>query len=249
LTFPDHFSARAAAYAAYRPDYPAALFAYLAGLVARHHLAWDCATGSGQAALGLAPHFTRVVATDASAAQLAHARPHPRVEYHVALADASGLAAGSADLVTVAQALHWLDLDAFYAEARRVLAPGGALAVWTYGDCVLREPALDRVVGRYNEETVGPYWMPERQLVREGYRTLPFPFREVDAPAFTLERAWTVAELAGYLRSWSATSRYVAARGHDPVNEVEAELQALWGGAERRHLVRWPLTLRVGYAT
>jgi SAM-dependent methyltransferase len=247
VTFADHFSGRAAAYAAYRPDYPAALFAYLAGLLPRHRLAWDCATGSGQAALGLATHFARVVATDASAAQLAHARPHPRVEYRVALAEASGLAAGSADLVTVAQALHWLDLDAFYAEARRVLAPDGTLAVWTYGDCVLGEPALDRVVGRYNEETVGSYWTPERQLVRDGYRTLPFPFREVDPPAFTLERTWTVAELAGYLRTWSATSRYVAARGHDPVDDVEAELRSAWGGAERRP-VRWPLALRVGYA-
>ena len=248
VTFKDHFSDRAAIYAACRPTYPAALFAYLAGLVPRRDCAWDCGTGSGQAAVGLAAHFARVVATDASEAQLGHAVPHPRVAYRVARAEASGLAAGSVDLVTVAQALHWFDIDAFHAEARRVLAPGGALAVWTYGDVALDEPALDAALHRFTRETVGPYWPPERRLVDEGYRTVPFPWREVAAPRFDLTQTWTPAELAGYLRSWSATARYRAAHGRDPVDEVEAELRGAWGDPDARRVVRWELSLRVGYA-
>jgi len=209
-------------------------------------LAWDCATGSGQAALGLARYFPRVVATDASAAQIAHATPHPRVEYRVAPAEASGLPGGSVDLITVAQALHWFDIGAFYAEARRVLAPGGVLAVWTYGNCVFDDPLVERAVHRYSHDTVGPYWPAERRLVDDRYQTVPFPFRELASPPFVLERAWTLAELAGYLRSWSATARYVAAHGRDPVADVEAELSAAWGDREIRRLVRWPLTVRAG---
>lgn len=220
----------------------------MAGLVPRHDLAWDCATGSGQAAVGLAAHFARVVATDASAAQVAHAVPHPRVEYRVAPSEASGLAGGSADLVVVAQALHWFDVHAFYGEVRRVLAPGGALAVWTYGECTLDDAALQRVLRHYARETVGPWWPPQRQLVDTGCRTIPFPFREIAAPAFALEQEWTVAELAGYLRTWSATTRYVAAHGTDPVADVEAELRAGWGDPGARRRVRWQLALRAGYA-
>ena len=115
-TFKDHFSAASGRYAAYRPDYPAALFEWLAGLCDRHDTAWDCATGSGQAALGLAPHFRRVVATDASAEQVRHAVAHPSIDYRVAQAEDSGLADHSVDLVTVAQAAHWFDLPRFYAE-------------------------------------------------------------------------------------------------------------------------------------
>ena len=244
--FKDHFSDLAARYAACRPDYPPELFAYLARVSPSHRVAWDCATGSGQAALGIAEHFARVVATDASAAQLTHARPHPRVEYRVAPAEASGLEAASVDLITVAQALHWFDLDAFYAEAVRVLVPGGVLAVWTYGAVLLDDPALDAAVQRFAVETVGPYWPPERRLVDEGYRTIAFPFRELAPPALTLEQRWTLAELAGYLRTWSATARYVAAHGRDPVAALEQELRTGWHDPQLPRAVRWPLALRVG---
>ena len=249
-TFKDHFTAQAAAYAQFRPEYPPALFDFVASLVERRDVAWDCGTGSGQAAVALAGHFARVVGTDASEAQVAAARgrrPHARVEYRVVPAEASGLPDASVNLVTVAQALHWFDLPRFYAEVRRVVAPGGALAVWSYDDPMLDDPALDERLQRFNEETVGPYWPPERRLVGEGYRALPFPFAETAAPALTLEQRWTLGELAGYLRSWSATARYVAARGADPVAPLEVELAALWGDPARRRLVRWPLTVRAGH--
>lgn len=245
---PGYFARQAATYAAIRPDYPPALFDFVASLGGARRLAWDCGTGNGQAAVALAEHFARVIATDASAEQLAHARPHPRVEYRVATAEASGLADASADVVTVAQALHWFDLDRFHAEVRRVVRRGGVIVVWSYGDPVLRDgdPLLDEALRRFNHEAMRDWWPPERQAVGEGYRSLPFPFAELPAPTLVLERRWTLGELAAYLRSWSAVMRYVAVRGADPVRDVEAELATRWGGAGERHLVRWPLVVRAG---
>ncbi len=243
MTFKDHFSGHAADYAAFRPTYPPALFAWAAGLPAARGLAWDCATGSGQAAVALAGHFPRVVATDASAAQIAHAVPHPRVEYGVAPAEASGLPDGAVDLVTVAQALHWFDFARFYAEVRRVLAPGGAIAVWSY-DLAQFDPAVDGLVRRLARETVGPYWPPERRWVDEEYRTLPFPFAEVPAPAFHLAELWDLARFAAYLRTWSAVVRFRAVTGRDPVAELEPELAAAWGDPGEVKTVRWPLHVR-----
>ena len=244
-TFKDHFSSASDRYAAYRPDYPAALFAWLAGLCADHDLAWDCATGSGQAALGLAPHFRRVVATDASAEQIRHAVPHPLIDYRVAPAEASGLADHGVDLVTVAQAAHWFDLPRFYAEAARVLKPGGAIAVWGYGRMLL-PGEMDALFQRFYAETVGPYWPPERALIDDAYRSLDFPFAEIEAPAFAIEVEWTLPRLMDYLSTWSAVKRYQAARGRDPLPALLAELRSLWGDPEAARALQWPLFLRAG---
>ncbi len=246
--FADCFSGQASTYAEARPDYPAALFDYVAGLVDRRDLAWDCGTGSGQAAVALATRFGRVIATDASAAQIAHARPAPGVEYRVAPADASGIAPSTVDVVTVAQALHWFDLDRFYAEVRRVLRPDGALAAWSYGDpTIVDDPALDACLHRFNTGTLGPYWPTNRRAVGEGYRRLPFPFAERPAPAMVIERHWSLHELAQYLRSWSARARYLSIHGTDPVTPFELELARSWHDPAERHLVRWPLTIRAGH--
>lgn len=246
--FKDHFSGHAADYAAFRPRYPAELFQWAAGLPAARGLAWDCATGNGQAAVALAEHFPRVVATDASAAQIAHAEPHPRVEYRVALAEAgeaSGLPDAAVDLVTVAQALHWFDFDRFYAEVRRVLAPGGALAVWSY-DLARVAPAVDALIDRLARDVVGPWWPPERRWVDERYRTLPFPFAEVAAPPCHLEERWDLPRLLAYLRTWSSVTRLRAATGRDAVAEAEGELAAAWGDPARPREIRWPLSVRAG---
>ena len=244
-TFKDHFSSASDRYAAYRPDYPAALFAWLAGLCADHDLAWDCATGSGQAALGLAPHFRRVVATDASAEQIRHAAPHPLIDYRVAPAEASSLADHGVDLVTVAQAAHWFDLPRFYAEAARVLKPGGAIAVWGYGRMLL-PGEMDALFQRFYAETVGPYWPPERALIDDAYRRLDFPFAEIQPPAFAIEVEWTLPRLMDYLSTWSAVKRCQAARGRDPLPALLAELRSLWGNPEAARALQWPLFLRAG---
>lgn len=244
--FQDHFSAKADAYARYRPDYPAALFAWLRSLVSERRRAWDCATGNGQAALALAEHFDEVIATDASERQLRRAPPHPRVRYAVAPAEQSGLESGSIDLVTVAQAAHWFDLDRFYAEARRVLRPDGALALWAYSVCTV-DPEVDRVIAHYYVDVVGPYWPPDRAAVDDHYRSLPFRFRELDrTPALWMEKSWNLDELLGYLGTWSSTQGYVRARGEDPLPALRQRLEAVWGDTGLARSVRWPLHIRTG---
>ncbi|HEY9422785.1 MAG TPA: class I SAM-dependent methyltransferase [Thermoanaerobaculia bacterium] len=161
MSFKDHFSGHASSYASFRPRYTPEIFEFVSFLPKRRSLAWDCATGNGQAAVDLAERFERVVATDASEEQIALATPHPKVEYRLALAEDSGLESGSVDLLTVATAVHWFDFDRFYAEAERVLAPGGAIAVWAY-DLARISPALDRIIDRLARGIVGSYWPPER---------------------------------------------------------------------------------------
>ncbi len=245
LPFPDHFSSVAASYARFRPDYPPALFAWVAGLPARRRRAWDCGTGNGQAAHGLAAWFREVVATDPSREQLARARPHPGVVFRPGRAEASGLPAASVDLVAAAQAAHWFDPAGFAAEVRRVLAPGGAVAVWVY-ERVRVDAAVDRVVDRYYHDVVGPFWPPQRRRVEAGYQDLPFPFREVPAPPFEIRVRWTFARFAGYLATWSAARRWSEAHGGDPVDAVRDELLAAWGGAERVRRASWRLRVRAG---
>ncbi len=245
-SFKDHFSGIADRYVAFRPRYPDALFDYLAGASRRRELAWDCACGSGQATQALADRFISVIATDASQSQVAAAPSHPRIDYRVAPAEESGLPSGSVDLVTVAQALHWFDIDRFYAEVRRVLVPGGLLAVWAYGVLHVEDREIDALVTRFYRVTLGPYWPPERELVEKEYRTLPFPFRERRPPSFRMEALWSLPQLLGYFRSWSATSRYIAAHGDDPVSALADALSPLWGDPDCVREITWPLFLRVG---
>ncbi len=244
--FSDHFGAVAGSYADFRPGYPPELFAWLAAQCAGQELAWDCGAGSGQASVALAAHFARVHATDASADQVAHAEPHPCVEYRVAPAEQSGLPDRSADLVTVAQALHWFDLPAFYAEVRRALKPGGVIAAWTYGVHVTEGDDVNAVVRHFYEHVVGPCWPPERRHVENGYRELPFPFTRIAAPEFTMQVRWPLAQLLGYLGSWSATARYRKLNGSDPLPALRQQLLPLWGDPAQARSVSWPLSLLAG---
>ncbi|CAG0928860.1 putative methyltransferase [Thermoflexales bacterium] len=242
--FPDHFSQQASDYARYRPLYLMALYEYLASLTPAHDRAWDVGTGNGQAAIGLARHFQSIIATDPSAQQIELAVPHERVTYRVTTAERTGLDDRSIDLITVAQAVHWFDLDRFYAEARRVLKPHGVLAVWCYN---LTEiiPEVDRVMESYYHAVLGEFWPPQIRWVDQHYRTLPFPFEEVAAPQFTVEAVWSLNDLFGYLNSWSAAQKYKEAHGVDPLDTKQAEFETAWGTWFNR-TVRCPLYLRVG---
>ncbi len=242
----DHFSRVSHAYSESRPHYPRALFAWLAEACSARDLAWDCATGNGQAAVDLAPYFARVIATDLSAEQIARATPAAGVTYRAAPADASGLDNASVDLVTVAQALHWFDLDRFYAEVRRVAKPGGLVAVWTYGIHTTADAAIDARARHFYDATVGSYWPPERHHVEAGYATLPFPFERISTPAFAMHADWSLPQLLGYLRSWSATGRFIREQGYDPVVALETELAPLWGNPSTTRRITWPLTLLTG---
>jgi SAM-dependent methyltransferase len=244
MEFKDHFSAQAENYAKYRPRYPKELFRWLASLAPSTELAWDCATGNGQAAVPLAEIFDRVLATDASEKQIKNTGPHARVQYRVAPAEQSGLDSNTVDLITVAQALHWFDLERFSAEARRVLKPEGVVAAWAYKLAQVT-PSIDAVVNHYYSDVVGAYWPPERVLV-EKFEELSFPFPEIAAPPFEMVAEWNAEHLIGYLRTWSATHRFMAANQRDPLVDVDEDLRSAWGDAEKLRRVVWPLTVRVG---
>ena len=208
-------------------------------------LAWDCGTGNGQAAIGLANYFDRVYATDASAEQIAHAYSHQRVEYHAEPAEQVSLPDSTVDLITVAVAVHWFDFDEFYREVMRVLKPGGVLAAWTYNSVEI-SPEIDALIWHYYRDIVGEYWPERIRYLEERYETLPFPFEEIEPPAFAMEIDWNLLQLAGFLDSWSATQRYKAQRGHHPLELLWPELLAAWGDENRTRLIRWPLHFRIG---
>lgn len=241
----DHFSGHAAAYAAARPTYPPELFAWLAANCPAHEMAWDCATGNGQAAQALIAYFAHVYATDLSVEQVEQAPSHPRIVYRVAPAEASALADRSCDLVTVAQALHWFCNDSFYAEAKRVLKPGGLFAAWTY-TLLQSEPPLNAIVEDFYVNIIGPYWPAERRWVDNAYRDMPFPFDGMAAPAFEIRREWTLGELLAYLRTWSATQRYLKETGSDPCLALAARLAAVWPDPAGTKTITWPIALRCG---
>jgi SAM-dependent methyltransferase len=244
--FADHFSRLSSRYAVYRPRYPAGLFDTIAASCARRGRVWDCATGSGQAAVPLAARFDTVVASDASRRQLGSAKPHPRVRYVAGLAESAPIRDQWADAVTVAQALHWLDLAPFYAEVRRVLGPGGLFVAWTYGVQRVGDGPIDAVLDDFYGVVLGGYWAPERRLVETGYRTLDFPFDELALASPAMTADWTLPELLGYVSTWSAVAKYKDVTGVDPMPELGARLEPLWGDAAWRRHVEWPITVRAG---
>ena len=246
MSFKDHFSRQAAAYSCYRPAYPRALIEYVAAQSPGRRLAVDCATGNGQAAVALAEWFAAVLAVDASSSQLARAEPHPRVHYVASLAERLPARDHSVDMVVAAQAAHWFDFGRFHAECRRVLVRDGVVAVWTYEKFRVND-AVDAVIDDFYVNVVGGDWPPERRYVEQGYRTLPFPWREQPTPVFQLEIDWDLPQLMGYLATWSAVQRCRDRLGRDPLATLEPRLAAHWPRAGAMRL-RWPIHLRLGRA-
>ena len=245
-SFRDHFSAHAADYASSRPHYPAVLFDWLAQQCATRSLVWDAGCGNGQAAHALAAYFEQVYASDPSAEQIAAAERVANIRYVVEPAERCSLEDACADLVTVAQAMHWFDVPRFQAEARRVLKPGGVFAAWTYAQSRVT-PTVDVAFDRLHNELLEAWWPDGRQHVIASYRTLPFAFeRYADVPAFAMRCDWTLPRYLAYLRSWSACQRCLRATGIDAVALILAELSAAWGDPQTLRAVTWPLTLHVG---
>ncbi len=242
MTTPD-YSPYAQQYARSRPTYPDELFAYLASLVQRHDRAWDCATGNGQAALALAKHFQQVIATDISAEQIRNAFQHPRIEYRVARSEESGLDDASIDLVTVASGVHWFDLDRFFREVRRVVRPGGVLAVWSYHIGHV-DPPFDQIFLRFYQNVLSPYFAPGAELVDARYETLNLPGEQIDGKSFHVRANWKYEQMLAFIESWSGTQKYMEEKGEDPARLIEDELKSLWGPPEKIHAIRWPLFFR-----
>jgi SAM-dependent methyltransferase len=229
----DYFSTQSQAYAAFRPTYPDELYQFILQHVQNKSNAWDCATGNGQVAQQLARYFTNVFATDISKQQLDHAISKNNILYSLVPAEKTGFNDHQFDLITVAQALHWFDREAFYKEVRRVCKPGGILAVWGYAMLTV-EPAIDKHILEFYNGTVGPYWDSARRLVEDEYRSIEFPFKRIQSPAFDIKVTWTLDRLAGYLSSWSATQNFIKDKGYDPVEPFREEVRRIWPEVEKQ---------------
>jgi len=245
MNFQDNFSKQAELYAKSRPHYPKELFQYLSTLTAEHKLAWDCATGNGQAAIALTDYYKKVIGTDASESQIKNAKPHDQVEYRVALAEDSMLSEKSVDLITVATALHWFDLEKFYAEVKRVGKPGGILAAWAYFKLEM-DDRVQLVLRKLSIDFLGKYWSPDLKKVAGDYKTIPFPFEEIEAPHFDAITSWNIQNLIDYIHTWSFTQKYIDVNGKDPVDEVISELRDAWGDININKEIKWPLALKIG---
>ncbi|MFY9288553.1 MAG: class I SAM-dependent methyltransferase [Alphaproteobacteria bacterium] len=242
----DHFSSLASQYAQYRPTYPPALFQWLAEQTEEHDTAWDCACGNGQASINLAEQYNKVIATDLSQEQIEAAKPNPKIEYRVATAEKSGLDDHSINLVTVAQAAHWFSFDAFYKEVRRVLKKKGVIALWSYDLLSLDDATITKHVNDFCNTTLKDFWPPERKYVHGHYKNIPFPFEdELNHPAFAMQAHWSLQQLTGYLRSWSAVKYFKKEKKVDPVVAFEKTLAALWGNPDTAKTIRFPLHMRV----
>jgi ubiquinone/menaquinone biosynthesis C-methylase UbiE len=241
-SFKDHFSVQAEDYSIYRPEYPAELYQWLASLCDETKLAWDCATGNGQAAVALTNQFSYVIGTDASESQIYRAMIYPRVEYEVALAHQSPLKDHSVDLVTVAQALHWFDFEKFFNEVKRVSKPNGVLAAWCYE---LHEitPEIDAVIQHFYNDIIGEFWPPERKHIENAYSDIEFPFNPIKAPKCTMQKQWTLNQLLGYLGTWSATQKFISKHQQDPRDQIIKPLSEAWGSDDTK-TVTWPVTIK-----
>ena len=242
MVFKDHFSTQAQTYADSRPDYPPELYEFIASQVKEHTLCWDVATGNGQAAVPLAQYFDRVVATDASMAQLQQAIACRNIDYRCEPAEQSSLENASVDLVTVAQALHWFDFELFYPELKRVLKPGGVIAAWTYGLLTVNDD-IDSIIQGFYSGVLGGYWPQERSYVDEAYKTIPFPYSKVKTPDLNIKRAWSLEQLCSYLESWSAVEKYKRENGNSGVAPIKKQLAPYWAD---NCIVTWPISLLLG---
>lgn len=240
----DSFGLDAGAYLRHRPRYPAALYDYLASLAPAREAALDCATGNGQAAVGLAAWFRRVAAFDSSSAQIAVALSAPNVEYRVGVAEKLPFPDWKFDLITAAQAAHWFDLPTFYAEIAKVARPGAVLAIWGYSYCRV-EPAIDRIVESTLLEPIEPYWADGNKVIVERYRRIEFPFEERPWPGFVSPCNWSRDDYAAYLRTLSAVRKFALEQGRDPVANLVAALDGLWPASDVKR-VEFDLVGRVG---
>lgn len=242
MSFQDHFSKQSAIYLKARPTYPDELFAHLARLAPSRKVCWDCATGNGQAAISLAEHFEKVIATDGSLEQIEKAIPKAGVEYRVGTAEESGLKNGSVDLITVATAAHWFNHEKFYAEALRVAKPNGVLAVWTYSEAKI-SAEIDELMTWFMYTYLHDYWPDGRWYVRNKYETLPFPFTSINMPDFYCKMIWNKEQWLNYVKSWSSYTNYVTKHKTDPLQVIADNLNMLWNDTETREVV-WPLHLK-----
>jgi hypothetical protein len=239
----DLFSTQAEDYAKYRPVYPVALYDHILQYVDQKDTAWDCATGNGQAAIALAPHFKKVIATDISEKQLSLATPHPNIQYQISAAEQTVFPDDSFDLITVAQAYHWLKFEAFEQEVKRIAKKNAVIAVWGYNLFSTNDPAVDALIKKFYTDIVGPYWDKERKYVDDNYNSVPFNFAPLPTKPFFIKSEWSKDDVIGYLNSWSSVQHFIENNKYNPINDIIRELDLLWKSVK---LVTFPLFLKLG---
>ena len=244
--FKDFFSKQSDFYAKFRPVYPNKVYEILSSLCKKHELAWDGGTGNGQAALGLTPFFSKIIATDASSNQIEHAKTHAQIKYIICKAEQTPIENHSIDLITIAQAFHWFHFDKFYNEVKRVLKPKGILALWCYWHNRKISPTIDPIIKKYSDSIVHSFWPKEVQYVWDHYQTIPFPFEEIEIEKIDMTCEWDLYELMGYIFSWSATQRFIEIEKTNPMKKIQMKLLNAWGDPKKKRRISWPLYFRVG---
>jgi ubiquinone/menaquinone biosynthesis C-methylase UbiE len=241
----DLFSNQASLYAQYRPGYPGGLFEHILQHVNNRQLAWDCATGNGQAAVELAQYFEKVMATDISEKQLQQALPHEKITYSLTTAEQTPFADNSFDCITIAQAYHWFKFDAFEKEVLRVAKPGAIIAIWGYSLIVSDNEALNALIKTFYRETVGAYWDKERSYIDDHYTTVPFPYEPLPAKEFQINVQWNRQQLTGYFNTWSSVQHFIKANQYNPVNELAVAIEKMWPDDTGKNFY-FPLFLKLG---
>ena len=243
----DHFSSNSREYSFSRPTYPDDLYRYLSDIAPNKDMAWDCATGNGQAAIGLCKYFKNVIASDASKGQLEHRFNRNNILYEMFPAEKADIQENSVDLITVAQAAHWFDLDRFYKEVTRISKSNGVLAIWSYGMHKI-DNDIDKISEKLNVggNVLGRYWPRETDYVKEDYKTIPFPFKEISSPKFEMTVNWNLDDLVCYMQTWSAVKRFSTEKKFNPLSLIMEELEIFWGERDKRKVVKWDINLRVG---
>lgn len=244
----DLFSTQADLYAKYRPAYPKELFEYIVSFVPEKNLAWDCATGNGQAALALSEYFNKVIASDISEAQLKQAVKKDNIEYTRSYAESTHFDDNIFDLVTVAQAYHWFKWDEFKKEVERVCKPGAVIAIWTYDRYIKNGKRIDDLINEFYNNVTGPYWDPERRHVEERYENVDFDFENLPTKNFDTVLHWNRNDMLGFISTWSATHRFIQAKGYSPISQLETELKKIWPENEIKEIV-FPIYLKLGRVT
>ncbi|HET9744262.1 MAG TPA: class I SAM-dependent methyltransferase [Chitinophagaceae bacterium] len=241
----DLFSRQSDLYAKYRPTYPKDLYEYVLSFVKEKNIAWDCATGNGQAAVVLADYFKKVIATDISASQIEKATRKENIVYSVCSAESTPFDDDTFDLVTVAQAYHWINWKKFKQEATRVCKPDAVVAVWAYYSHTTGNDRVDKAVHDFYENVTKPYWDYERKYVEEKYRTIDFDYKLLPVKDFETVLHWKREDLLGYIRSWSAVQKFINANGYSPIFMIEEQIIKLWPEGEVKKVV-FPLYLNFG---
>lgn len=239
----DNFSKQSVNYARFRPDYPESLYQIIFDKVKNRNLAWDCATGNGQAATYLAGHFKHVYATDLSESQISNAKAANNVTYFVSPVENTPFDENIFDLVTVAQALHWFDFDKYFNEVKKVAKPGSVFAAWGYG-LFRSSKEIDKVVDHFYHDVVCDFWDPERDYIDKQYSNIDFPFSLIECPTMEIKLHWSIDHLKGFLKSWSSVQNFIDKNMYNPVDQVIDQLKPFWGTDLRA--IKQPLFLKLG---